>query len=85
MYPRINELVGELHERKISTFLVTNAQFPRVHRPLGPGHTAVRVDRRVHEGVARGSGQAAFQRFLGEVPGVAAKPEAKEAAHGSTG
>merc|ERR1712232_212543 len=26
MYPRINELIGELHKRKISTFLVTNAQ-----------------------------------------------------------
>jgi tRNA wybutosine-synthesizing protein 1 len=28
MYPHINELVTELHRRKISTFLVTNAQFP---------------------------------------------------------
>ena len=28
MYPRINELIGELHARKISGFLVTNAQFP---------------------------------------------------------
>ena len=26
MYPHINELVGELHRRRISTFLVTNAQ-----------------------------------------------------------
>src|SRR3546814_6512425 len=26
MYPRINELVRELHNREISTFLVTNAQ-----------------------------------------------------------
>ena len=28
MYPEINALVAELHKRKISTFLVTNAQFP---------------------------------------------------------
>lgn len=28
MYPRINEFVDLLHERKISSFLVTNAQFP---------------------------------------------------------
>lgn len=28
MYPEINALVDELHERRISTFLVTNAQFP---------------------------------------------------------
>ncbi|KAI8894754.1 hypothetical protein BC833DRAFT_530218 [Globomyces pollinis-pini] len=28
MYPQINELVGLLHEKRISSFLVTNAQFP---------------------------------------------------------
>ena len=28
MYPEIAKFVGELHSRKISTFLVTNAQFP---------------------------------------------------------
>src|SRR3989339_546866 len=28
LYPRINELIDELHKRKISTFLVTNAQYP---------------------------------------------------------
>ena len=28
MYPEINALVKLLHEKKISTFLVTNAQFP---------------------------------------------------------
>ena len=30
MYPRINEMLDELHKRDISTFLVTNAQFPNV-------------------------------------------------------
>ena len=28
MYPRINEMLQELHNRKISSFMVTNAQFP---------------------------------------------------------
>ena len=28
MYPKINDLVRLLHTRGISTFLVTNAQFP---------------------------------------------------------
>ena len=28
MYPEINKFVDYLHEKKISTFLVTNAQFP---------------------------------------------------------
>ncbi|SBS84273.1 tRNA-YW synthesizing protein, putative [Plasmodium ovale] len=28
MYPDINQLIDELHKRNISTFLVTNAQFP---------------------------------------------------------
>ena len=36
MYPRINELLGELHDRQISTFLVTNAQFPEAIRTLRP-------------------------------------------------
>ncbi|MFA6022584.1 MAG: 4-demethylwyosine synthase TYW1 [Candidatus Pacearchaeota archaeon] len=27
-YPKINEIIKEFHKRKISTFLVTNAQFP---------------------------------------------------------
>ena len=28
MYPEISKLVEYLHEKEISTFLVTNAQFP---------------------------------------------------------
>ena len=27
-YPKINEIINKFHERKISTFLVTNAQYP---------------------------------------------------------
>ncbi|XP_068654301.1 S-adenosyl-L-methionine-dependent tRNA 4-demethylwyosine synthase [Aristolochia californica] len=36
MYPEINSLVDELHKRRISTFLVTNAQFPEKIRVLSP-------------------------------------------------
>ena len=36
MYPEINTLVAELHARRISTFLVTNAQFPDAIRSLQP-------------------------------------------------
>jgi tRNA wybutosine-synthesizing protein 1 len=36
MYPRINELVADLHRRNISTFLVTNAQFPEAIHSLNP-------------------------------------------------
>lgn len=36
MYPKINELLGLLHQRRISTFLVTNAQFPDAIRTLSP-------------------------------------------------
>lgn len=35
-YPRINELVQLLHERNISTFLVTNAQYPDAMLSLVP-------------------------------------------------
>jgi tRNA wybutosine-synthesizing protein 1 len=36
MYPRINEMLAELHNRKISSFLVTNAQFPERIEQLDP-------------------------------------------------
>jgi tRNA wybutosine-synthesizing protein 1 len=36
MYPKINELTKLLHERRISTFLVTNAQFPEAIASLHP-------------------------------------------------
>ncbi|CAK9176361.1 unnamed protein product [Ilex paraguariensis] len=36
MYPEINSLVDELHQRRISTFLVTNAQFPEKIKMLKP-------------------------------------------------
>jgi len=36
MYPKINRLLELLHEKEISSFLVTNAQFPQQVRDLGP-------------------------------------------------
>ncbi|KAI9113268.1 hypothetical protein K1719_015793 [Acacia pycnantha] len=36
MYPEINTLIDELHKRQISTFLVTNAQFPEKIKLLKP-------------------------------------------------
>ncbi|XP_070712363.1 S-adenosyl-L-methionine-dependent tRNA 4-demethylwyosine synthase TYW1-like, partial [Pempheris klunzingeri] len=36
MYPQINDLIDLLHEKEISTFLVTNAQFPDAIRNLVP-------------------------------------------------
>ena len=35
-YPRINELLALLHSRRISSFLVTNAQFPEAIARLPP-------------------------------------------------
>ncbi len=36
MYPKINELLALLHKERISTFLVTNSQFPKQIAALGP-------------------------------------------------
>lgn len=36
MYPEIRRLVRLLHDRQVSTFLVTNAQFPDAIQSLGP-------------------------------------------------
>ncbi|RJQ15587.1 4-demethylwyosine synthase TYW1 [Candidatus Woesearchaeota archaeon] len=36
IYPRINELIQKFHESKISTFLVTNAQYPEQIKNLAP-------------------------------------------------
>lgn len=36
MYPRIDDLLGDLHDRKISTFLVTNGQHPAAIESLRP-------------------------------------------------
>lgn len=43
MYPKINELLHELHDRKISTFLVTNGQHPQAINDLIPITQLVRL------------------------------------------
>ncbi|MBI5390495.1 4-demethylwyosine synthase TYW1 [Candidatus Woesearchaeota archaeon] len=35
-YPRMNELIAKFHAKKISTFLVTNAQYPEQIKNLSP-------------------------------------------------
>ncbi|BAT10534.1 Os10g0365900 [Oryza sativa Japonica Group] len=45
MYPEINVLIVDLHRRHISTFLVSNAQFPDKIKTLKPiNHLYVSVD-----------------------------------------
>ncbi len=36
IYPKINELIKKFHSQKISTFIVTNAQYPEAIRSLSP-------------------------------------------------
>ena len=38
MYPEINQLINLLHSKAISTFLVTNAQFPDAIRFVWVSH-----------------------------------------------
>jgi len=36
IYPKVNELIDEFHKRKITTFVVTNGQFPEKIKELNP-------------------------------------------------
>ncbi len=36
IYPRINDIIKEFHKRRISTFIVTNAQYPEAIKNLEP-------------------------------------------------
>ena len=36
MYPKLNAILAGLHQRRISSFLVTNAQFPEQLRLASP-------------------------------------------------
>src|SRR3989344_2873699 len=36
LYPKINEIINEFHKKGISTFLVTNAQYPEQIKSLAP-------------------------------------------------
>ena len=33
-YPKINEMIDDFHKRKISTFMVTNGQYPEAMKNL---------------------------------------------------
>ena len=71
MYPRINELMKELHDRRISTFLVTNAQFPEEIANLPPvTQLYVSVDAATRESlkaVDRPLFKDFWERFLGSL------------------
>ncbi|GKT33444.1 S-adenosyl-L-methionine-dependent tRNA 4-demethylwyosine synthase like protein, partial [Aduncisulcus paluster] len=41
LYPQINELILELHRRKLSTFLVSNSQLPEKLKAMPPCHPVV--------------------------------------------
>ena len=43
-YPKINELINEFHRRKISTFLVTNAQYPEQIKQINPTQLYLSLD-----------------------------------------
>ncbi|CAJ1398365.1 unnamed protein product [Effrenium voratum] len=79
MYPRINELVNELHQRQISTFLVTNAQFPEAIRTLSPiTQLYVSVDAGTKEtlkAVDRPLFSDFWPRFLDSMKALAAKKQ----------
>lgn len=54
MYPKINEFLDMLHEKRISSFLVTNAQFPLEIRNLRPcTQLYVSVDAPTKEGLKK--------------------------------
>lgn len=54
MYPKINEFVSLLHEKRISSFLVTNAQFPEQIKSLVPvTQLYVSIDSGTKEGLKK--------------------------------
>ncbi|XP_059980623.1 S-adenosyl-L-methionine-dependent tRNA 4-demethylwyosine synthase TYW1 isoform X4 [Lagenorhynchus albirostris] len=79
MYPEINRFLKLLHERKISSFLVTNAQFPAEIRNLKPvTQLYVSVDASTKESlkkIDRPLFKDFWQRFLDSLKALAAKPQ----------
>ncbi|XP_049555532.1 S-adenosyl-L-methionine-dependent tRNA 4-demethylwyosine synthase TYW1 isoform X4 [Orcinus orca] len=77
MYPEINRFLKLLHERKISSFLVTNAQFPAEIRNLKPvTQLYVSVDASTKESlkkIDRPLFKDFWQRFLDSLKALAAK------------
>uniref|UniRef100_A0A8C3W6S2 S-adenosyl-L-methionine-dependent tRNA 4-demethylwyosine synthase TYW1 n=1 Tax=Catagonus wagneri TaxID=51154 RepID=A0A8C3W6S2_9CETA len=79
MYPEINRFVKLLHERKISSFLVTNAQFPAEIRNLKPvTQLYVSVDASTKESlkkIDRPLFKDFWQRFLDSLKALAEKQQ----------
>lgn len=79
MYPRINEFVRLLHDRGISSFLVTNAQFPQELVQLGPvTQLYLSIDaptRSQLEAVDRPIFEDFWERFLACIDATATRPE----------
>jgi tRNA wybutosine-synthesizing protein 1 len=79
MYPHINEMLGELHKRGISTFLVTNAQFPERIEQLDPiTQLYVSVDAATKETlkfIDRPLFKDFWERFLGSLKALKSKQQ----------
>ncbi len=79
MYPRINEMLRELHKREISSFMVTNAQFPERIEQLDPvTQLYVSVDASNKESlkaIDRPLFKDFWERFLASLQAMAAKKQ----------
>uniref|UniRef100_A0A2K5QP42 Radical SAM core domain-containing protein n=1 Tax=Cebus imitator TaxID=2715852 RepID=A0A2K5QP42_CEBIM len=79
MYPEINSFLKLLHQRQISSFLVTNAQFPAEIRNLKPvTQLYVSVDASTKESlkkIDRPLFKDFWQRFLDSLKALAAKQQ----------
>nr|XP_054108435.1 S-adenosyl-L-methionine-dependent tRNA 4-demethylwyosine synthase TYW1 isoform X7 [Callithrix jacchus] len=79
MYPEINSFLKLLHQRRISSFLVTNAQFPAEIRNLKPvTQLYVSVDASTKESlkkIDRPLFKDFWQRFLDSLKALAAKQQ----------
>jgi tRNA wybutosine-synthesizing protein 1 len=82
MYPHINELIDILHSKKISSFLVTNAQFPDEIKSLDPvTQLYVSVDAATKESlkkIDRPLFRDFWERFLGSLRALKDKVKKKE-------
>lgn len=78
MYPRINEMIRELHKRGISSFLVTNAQFPDRIEQLEPvTQLYVSVDAATKDSlkaIDRPLFKDYWERFIGSLQALKNKP-----------
>ena len=79
MYPRINAMLQELHQRGISSFMVTNAQFPAEIRNLDPcTQLYVSIDAATKDtlkAIDRPLFSNFWERFQGSLEALAAKQQ----------